>query len=178
MDAENATPEIRVRDFLRRLDLELGALDDEAVEAVYEKYARRSQPRVMELFTAIQEQHGIDREFLAESLFHLYSVQRWYEDKRQVFPPRFGRRRLLATLGKIERLIDDLPPGVDLMQGALGTGEIPFFADDTPRLFFHRWRSELEEMLDHGEISEDLYWDLFRFYLVVLRLYHEEFPAA
>ncbi|MBN2430552.1 MAG: hypothetical protein JXQ27_03720 [Acidobacteria bacterium] len=168
-------PRGRVRDFLHRLDLELGALDEKAVESLFDTFARKAQPRVMELLRAIAEQNRIAEEFLAESLFHLYSVQRFYEETEQVPPPRFGRRRLLAGLDDVERIIDGLSPEVDLMSDPLTAAEIPFFADDIPRLFFHRWRAELQDMLDFGEVSEDLYWDLLRFYLVVLRLYHDEF---
>jgi hypothetical protein len=162
--------------FVNALDKKLGKMDDEAVEALFDRFARDTQPRIMELFSAIAEQNEIPEFFLAESAFHLYSLHCFHEAVLPEPPGRISRRRLLNTLDVIERTVDGLPSAVDLMSDPLTAAEIPFFAHDVPRLFFLRWRGELQEMLDHGEISEDVYWDLFRFYLTVLRIYSDDFP--
>jgi hypothetical protein len=178
MGSSEKSGNVSLAEYVNALDQELGGMDEDAVEALFEKFARVTQPRLMELFSAIAEQNEIPEFFLAESAFHLYSLQRFHEDILPEPPGRISRRRLLGALDVIEQVVDGIPSAVDLKNDSLTAAEVPFFAHDVPRLFFHRWRGELQEMLDHGEISEEIYWDLFRFYLTVLKIYSDEFPAA
>jgi hypothetical protein len=155
--------------FIDEIDARLGALSEEEIEALFREFADGIQPWLIGLFTAIEESHQIESEFLGECVFHFYTLQAFFEERLQLQPPAFGKNEVLAAIDAVDGFF--AKPDADAWNH-------PVLQLEWPRLFFTVWEGCLDDLTEEGSVDESLRDDLVRFYLVVLTLFSDRFPAA
>lgn len=161
--------------FVERLDLKLGSLPEGELKATIGAFSEKVQPEVIALLSAIEEENQIDPEFLGECVFHLYAMHRFHEDVLQVKPRKIGQKELLGLIDTVDKLFEDVSATGD---AGIENMEIPFLQREIPGIFFIVWRDCLEQLLEEGSIDENVWYDLLRFDLVVLKAYGDQFPDA
>ena len=137
--------------FIDELDTRLGALSEEEIETLFRQFADETQPWLIGLFTAIEESHQIESEFLGECVFHVYALQAYFDERLQSPPPAFG---------------------------AADAWDHPVLSREWARLFYTVWDGCLDELTEEGSVDEALRADLVKFFLVVLTLFSDRFPKA
>ena len=166
-----------VAGFIEAVDTELGQASEEAVQSVFDALAEYGQPAILGLLASIAAGHDVDPDELAECLFHLYTLQRYYADRLGSPPPVIGPEVLETAIEDVER---------DLERAGLMAVEsgrefnplaLPCLAEAPAGAFFTVWRQHLTDMLDRGEVDDNLYFDLLRFYLTVLKSFTAESPG-
>ncbi len=155
--------------FIDELDARLGALDEAEIEALFRNFADEVQPWLIGLFTAIEESHQIESEFLGECVFHLYALQTYFDERLQSPAPAFSKDDVLAAIDAVDLFF--AKPGAD-------GWDHPVLTVEWARLFFTIWDGCLDELTEEGSVDETLRGDLVRFFLVVLTLFADRFPKA
>jgi hypothetical protein len=165
-----------VHGFLEQLDHRLGALNEEEVQALFLDFSESSQPWVMDLLAAIEEAHQVDPGFLGEAAFYVYALQQFYEEVLRLPPSPVERRELLDAVDRVDAVIGKqaAPPAIE----DIGRLDFPCLRIEVPGLFFTAWQACLDDLVEEGFLDADMRWDLARYYLVVLTVFGDQFPAA
>jgi len=154
-----------IADFIGELDARVGAMKDEDLDREFTEFGEETQPELMGLFLAIAETHQVEIEFVNECAFLLLGLFRFYEERLDLHPPTIKQREVLKAIDLVDAAFDKLGPEIE--PARLDSLKIPALEMEVPGLYSRLWEACLADLLEEGSIDEDLWLDLYKFYLVV-----------
>jgi len=167
-----------INDFIEKLDKSLGAMPENEVDDFFDEFSSETQPFIIELVSSIAEENTVPEFFLAECIFHVVGLHRFYDEILGLTPACIQRDDLLSAIDSVELLLKQIDDTTDGPNHETYSRELPFLHHDILRRFFVIWQPRLETMREEGELDDDLYWDLFQFHLVILKAFSDKFPDA
>ncbi len=165
-----------VQSFIDSIDQRLGQMSDTEVENVLEQFTAETQPWLINLLAAIEDDHDVDPGYLAECLFQVYALHQFYTEVMGLTPETVAAAEIERIIIKIEKSLDKLISAHP--DGDINPFDLPFLNQDIIKLFFIAWEEHLDELLEYGDLDEELYEDVWKFYLITLRAYGDQFPDA